>query len=73
MICFDFELSNQVILNRKFYFQTTKTFDYEHSEMLLYQNEIMIDGGMYQEALEHLKEFEDQITDKMHVLETKGE
>ena len=55
-----------------FLLQTSKTFDYEHSEMLLYQNEIMIDGEMYKEALEHLKEFESQITDKVTVLETKG-
>ena len=60
------------LILQPFFFQQTKTFDYEHSEMLLYQNEIMIDGEMYKEALDHLKEFERQITDKITVLETKG-
>ena len=49
-----------------------KPFDYEHSEMLLYQNQVMVEAGMYKEALEHLKTFNDQICDRLSVQETKG-
>ena len=70
ILCLSFVLSVHHVYFANF--QTTKTFDYEHSEMLLYQNDIMIDGGMHKEALDHLKEFESQITDKVTVLETKG-
>jgi N-alpha-acetyltransferase 15/16, NatA auxiliary subunit len=46
--------------------------DYEHSEMLLYQNMVMIDAGLEQNALEHLQEFDSQILDRLAVEETKG-
>ncbi len=49
-----------------------KPFDYEHSEMLLYQNQVMVEAGMHQEALDHLAAFNDQICDRLSVQETKG-
>ncbi|XP_077984965.1 N-alpha-acetyltransferase 15, NatA auxiliary subunit-like [Glandiceps talaboti] len=45
--------------------QTPKPYDYEHSEMLLYQNEVMREARQYQEALDHLYKYEDQICDKL--------
>jgi len=46
--------------------------DYEHSEMLLYQNMVMIDAGLEQDAIKHLQEFDRQILDRLVVQETKG-
>ena len=49
-----------------------KPFDYEHSEMLLYQNMVFMDAEMYKEALEHLATFDKQIVDRLSLKETKG-
>ena len=49
-----------------------KTYDYEHSEMLLYQNMVMMEAGMYEEALEHLKQYDKQIVDRLTVEEKTG-
>ncbi|XP_033115616.1 N-alpha-acetyltransferase 15, NatA auxiliary subunit-like [Anneissia japonica] len=53
--------------------QTVKQYDYEHSEFLLYQNDVMKDAGKLQDALKHLDQYEDQINDKLSVQETRGE
>ncbi|XP_013092787.2 N-alpha-acetyltransferase 15, NatA auxiliary subunit-like [Biomphalaria glabrata] len=51
--------------------QTPKpVYDYEHSELLLYQNMVMQEAGMNQEAIEHLKTFDKQIVDRLYVQET---
>ena len=50
-----------------------KPFDYEHSEMLLYQNMVMVEAGSYKEALQHLSEYGSQTLDKLSVQENKGE
>ena len=50
-----------------------KVQDYEHNEMLLYQNSVMVEAGMYDEALRHLDQYSEQIADKLAVDETKGE
>uniref|UniRef100_A0A8C2N440 N-alpha-acetyltransferase 15, NatA auxiliary subunit n=1 Tax=Cricetulus griseus TaxID=10029 RepID=A0A8C2N440_CRIGR len=47
--------------------------DYEYSELLLYQNQVLREAGLYREALEHLCTYEKQICDKLAVEETKGE
>ncbi|KAI1238626.1 hypothetical protein IHE44_0013363 [Lamprotornis superbus] len=47
--------------------------DYEYSELLLYQNQVLREAGLYKEALEHLCTYEKQICDKLAVEETKGE
>lgn len=46
--------------------------DYEYSELLLYQNQVLREGGMYREALEHLDNHEKQICDKLAVEECQG-
>ena len=46
--------------------------DNEHCEMLLYQNMIIRESGKLTEALEHLKNHEHQICDKLAVKELKG-
>ncbi|CAG5134319.1 unnamed protein product [Candidula unifasciata] len=51
--------------------QTPKAaYDYEHSELLLYQNMVMQEAGMYEEALEHLRTYDRQIVDRLYVQET---
>lgn len=50
-----------------------KSFDYEHSELLLYQNMVMREAGMHTEAMVHLKDYDKQIVDRLNVSETKAE
>ena len=49
-----------------------KQLDYEHSEMLLYQNMVMVEAGLEEEALQHLSDYDRQILDKLAVQEMKG-
>lgn len=53
--------------------QTPKAMDYEHSELLLYQNTMLREQGKLQDALDHLQKYDNQIVDRLSVLETKGE
>lgn len=54
-------------------FQTSPDkVDYEYSELLLYQNQVLREAGLLREALEHLTTYEKQICDKLAVEETKG-
>lgn len=46
--------------------------DYEYSELLLYQNQVLREAGLHKEALEHLTNYEKQICDKLAVEETRG-
>uniref|UniRef100_A0A0K2T4J7 Nalphaacetyltransferase 15, NatA auxiliary subunitlike [Apis florea] n=2 Tax=Lepeophtheirus salmonis TaxID=72036 RepID=A0A0K2T4J7_LEPSM len=48
------------------------TYDFEHSELLLYQNMVMNESGDVEGALNHLEKYEKQICDKMTLLEIKG-
>ncbi|XP_050682768.1 N-alpha-acetyltransferase 15, NatA auxiliary subunit [Leptidea sinapis] len=48
-------------------------YDYEHSELLLYQNMVLAESGHYDRALQHLTKFESQILDKLSIKETSGE
>eukprot|EP00096_Caligus_rogercresseyi_P014098 TRINITY_DN662_c0_g1_i3.p1 TRINITY_DN662_c0_g1~~TRINITY_DN662_c0_g1_i3.p1 ORF type:complete len:893 (+),score=310.14 TRINITY_DN662_c0_g1_i3:149-2827(+) len=48
------------------------TYDFEHSELLLYQNMVMHESGDVSGALSHLDKYEKQICDKMTLLETRG-
>lgn len=52
---------------------TQETYDYKHSELLLYQNQILQESGDAEKALKHLEEFQSQIVDKLAVKETMGE
>lgn len=47
--------------------------DYEHSELLLYQNQVIAEAGRCEDAVKHLEMFSDQIMDKLAVKETSGE
>lgn len=49
------------------------TNNYEHSELLLYQNMVLAESGQYERALHHLQKFQSQISDKLSVKETTGE
>ncbi|BES92311.1 TPR [Nesidiocoris tenuis] len=48
----------------------TGSYDYEHSELLLYQNMVIQESGNLQGALNHLLECQDQICDLLSVEET---
>lgn len=47
--------------------------DYEHSELLLYQNMVIVESGDIEGALRHLEKHEQQITDKLAVEESYGD
>ncbi|XP_031636595.1 N-alpha-acetyltransferase 15, NatA auxiliary subunit [Contarinia nasturtii] len=53
--------------------QVNETYDYKHSELLLYQNQILQESGDFEKALKHIEEFESQIVDKLAVRETMGD
>jgi N-alpha-acetyltransferase 15/16, NatA auxiliary subunit len=53
--------------------QTVESFDYKHSEFLLYQNQVLQESGDYEKALKHLTEHQSQILDKCVVKEAEGE
>lgn len=48
-------------------------YDYEHSELLLYQNMVIQESGDSAAALEHLDKYREQICDKPHWLETRAD
>ncbi|XP_061501853.1 N-alpha-acetyltransferase 15, NatA auxiliary subunit-like [Anopheles gambiae] len=52
--------------------QTMDTFDYKHSELLLYQNSVIQEAGQHEQALQHLKNCGAQILDKLAVQESMG-
>lgn len=54
------------------YIHQPKSLDYEHSELLMYQNLIMREAGMIDEAINHLQRYDKQIVDRLAVEETKG-
>ncbi|XP_067419285.1 N-alpha-acetyltransferase 16, NatA auxiliary subunit isoform X8 [Emydura macquarii macquarii] len=47
--------------------------DYEYSELILYQNQVMREADLFQESLEHIETYEKQICDKLVIEEIKGE
>lgn len=47
-------------------------YDYEHSELLLYQNMVIQESGDNEQALKHLDKKCEQICDKITVKETYG-
>ncbi|XP_045695162.1 N-alpha-acetyltransferase 16, NatA auxiliary subunit isoform X3 [Phyllostomus hastatus] len=60
----EFRQTQQVPLNK---------IDYEYSELILYQNQVMREADLFQESLEHIETYEKQICDKLLVEEIKGE
>ncbi|XP_038056250.1 N-alpha-acetyltransferase 15, NatA auxiliary subunit-like isoform X2 [Patiria miniata] len=53
--------------------QQVKPYDYEHSEFLLYQNQVYRESGDHEKALQHLDKYEIQICDQISILETRAE
>ncbi|XP_022099558.1 N-alpha-acetyltransferase 15, NatA auxiliary subunit-like [Acanthaster planci] len=53
--------------------QQVKPYDYEHSEFLLYQNQVFREAGEHEKALHHLDKYENQICDQISILETRAE
>ena len=49
-----------------------KQYDYETSEFFLYQNDVLREGDMLDEALGHLEKYEGEIFDHLSQLEIKG-
>ncbi|XP_054829729.1 N-alpha-acetyltransferase 16, NatA auxiliary subunit [Eublepharis macularius] len=47
--------------------------DYEYSELILYQNQVMREADLFQESLEHIETYEQQICDKLMIDEIRGE
>ncbi|XP_008592012.1 PREDICTED: N-alpha-acetyltransferase 16, NatA auxiliary subunit-like, partial [Galeopterus variegatus] len=47
--------------------------DYENSELILYQNQVMREADLFQKSLEHIETYEKHICDKLLVEEIKGE
>ncbi|XP_046394061.1 N-alpha-acetyltransferase 15, NatA auxiliary subunit [Ischnura elegans] len=52
--------------------QVKTTYDYEHSELLLYENMVIQDSGAMLEALLHMNRYNELICDKLAVYETWG-
>ncbi|MBN3278343.1 NAA15 acetyltransferase, partial [Polyodon spathula] len=70
----DYEMAAKILEEfRKTQQTSPEKVDYEYSELLLYQNQVLREAGLYKEALEHLTTYEKQICDKLAVEETKGE
>ena len=53
--------------------QQNKTYDYETSEFLLYENMVLREAGSYSKAIEHLNRNDVYIVDKLCVEELKAE
>lgn len=68
-----FFVENVGFTNASLFVQTSPDkVDYEYSELLLYQNQVLREAGLHKEALEHLSNYEKQICDKLAVEETRG-
>ncbi|EGW07011.1 NMDA receptor-regulated protein 1 [Cricetulus griseus] len=69
----DYEMAAKILEEfRKTQQTSPDKVDYEYSELLLYQNQVLREAGLYREALEHLCTYEKQICDKLAVEETKA-
>ncbi|CAH1159834.1 unnamed protein product [Phaedon cochleariae] len=53
--------------------QKVSNLDYEHSELLLYQNLVIQESGDLKEALRHLEDSQEQIVDKLTLKENLGD
>uniref|UniRef100_A0A8C9ZAZ0 N-alpha-acetyltransferase 15, NatA auxiliary subunit a n=1 Tax=Sander lucioperca TaxID=283035 RepID=A0A8C9ZAZ0_SANLU len=69
----DFEMAAKIVEEfRKTQQTSPDKVDYEYSELLLYQNQVLREAGLHKEALDHLNNYEKQICDKLAVEETRG-
>lgn len=55
-----------------FVYLQKNTYDYEYSELLLYQNMVMREAGLLEEAFEHINTHKESICDKVTSLEIRG-
>uniref|UniRef100_A0A673GZ11 N(alpha)-acetyltransferase 15, NatA auxiliary subunit a n=1 Tax=Sinocyclocheilus rhinocerous TaxID=307959 RepID=A0A673GZ11_9TELE len=70
----DYEMAAKIVEEfRKTQQTSPDKVDYEYSELLLYQNQLLREAGLNKEALDHLTNYEKQICDKLAVEETRGE
>ncbi|XP_077135306.1 N-alpha-acetyltransferase 15, NatA auxiliary subunit isoform X1 [Ranitomeya variabilis] len=70
----DYEMAAKILEEfRKTQQTSPDKVDYEYSELLLYQNQVLREAELYKEALHHLCTYEKQICDKLAVEETKGD
>uniref|UniRef100_A0A671KVP5 N-alpha-acetyltransferase 15, NatA auxiliary subunit-like n=1 Tax=Sinocyclocheilus anshuiensis TaxID=1608454 RepID=A0A671KVP5_9TELE len=70
----DYEMAAKIVEEfRKTQQTSPDKVDYEYSELLLYQNQLLREAGLSKEALDHLTNYEKQICDKLAVEETRGE
>jgi len=67
----DYEMALKILEEFR---QTQKkpTYDYEYSELLMYQNMVLRESGNVEAALRHLEDYESAICDKISLKETKG-
>lgn len=67
----DYEMALKILEEFR---QTQKkpTYDYEYSELLMYQNMVVRESGNVEAALRHLEEYESAICDKISLKEIKG-
>ncbi len=49
-----------------------KTVDFEQSELLLYQNMLYKDAGLYEQSIKHMEENQKYILDKLKLEENRG-
>uniref|UniRef100_A0A673NJC5 N-alpha-acetyltransferase 15, NatA auxiliary subunit-like n=1 Tax=Sinocyclocheilus rhinocerous TaxID=307959 RepID=A0A673NJC5_9TELE len=70
----DYEMAAKIVEEfRKTQQTSPDKVDYEYSELLLYQNQLLREAGLSKEALDHLTNYEKQICDKLAVEEIRGE
>uniref|UniRef100_A0A1A9Z1V2 Uncharacterized protein n=1 Tax=Glossina pallidipes TaxID=7398 RepID=A0A1A9Z1V2_GLOPL len=69
----DLEMANSILEAFNQSQTSIEPNDYRHSELLLYQNQILVEAANYQRALEHLVKYENQIVDKLAIQETMGD
>lgn len=68
----DFETANSILESFRTS-QNVESYDYKHSEFLLYQNQVIQESGDLEKAFKHLEEHGREILDKAVVKETQGE
>lgn len=68
----DFDMACNILEAFRKTQQVTNSYDFEHSELLLYQSMVIQESGDLEEAVKHLDKFKEQIHDKLTVEETYG-
>ncbi|MCL4127711.1 UNVERIFIED_CONTAM: hypothetical protein GTU68_030789 [Idotea baltica] len=68
----DFDMALRIIEEFRKTIQKS-TYDYEYSELLLYQNMVLRESNRVEEAMEHLLSYQSNICDKVTLQEIRGE